>query len=36
MLTWTSSGREAVAWEQKKLEWILEQKKEAADPGKAA
>lgn len=29
------SGREGVAWEQKKLEWLLEQKKKA-EVGKAA
>ena len=25
------AGREGVAWERKKLEWILEQKKKAED-----
>ena len=30
------AGREGVAWERKKLEWILEQKKKEAEKGKAA
>lgn len=30
------AGREGVAWEQKKLEWILEQKKKEAEKSKAA
>jgi hypothetical protein len=30
------AGREGVAWEQKKLEWVIEQKKKAAELSKAA
>ena len=30
------AGREAVAWEHKKLEWILEEKKNAAKRGSTA
>ena len=30
------AGREDVAWERKKLEWILEEKKKASENGKAA
>jgi hypothetical protein len=30
------AGREGVAWENKKLEWILEQKKQASAASKAA
>jgi hypothetical protein len=29
-------GREGVAWERKKLEWVLEKKKQASETGKAA
>jgi hypothetical protein len=29
------AGREGVFWERKKLEWILEQKKKAAEESKA-
>jgi hypothetical protein len=30
------AGREGVAWERKKLEWILEEKKKAAEQSNAA
>jgi hypothetical protein len=30
------AGREAVAWERKKLDWVLEQKKQDAKKSKAA
>jgi hypothetical protein len=30
------AGREGVAWERKKLEWILEQKKKEAEKSKTA
>jgi hypothetical protein len=30
------AGREGVAWERKKLEWVLEQKKQVSETSKAA
>jgi hypothetical protein len=30
------AGREGVAWERKKLEWILEEKKKASEQSNAA
>jgi hypothetical protein len=30
------AGREGVAWERKKLEWILEQKKQSEDKTESA